>query len=262
MRSLAHVLTNCPLALHQGRAAGMVSAWAAIDSEVGGEASGSYGLVDGVAIIPVRGVLCPGNFSWGSWATGYDWVRRGIAAALAASDVRAIVLDVDSPGGTVAGCFDLADAIYEARGDKPIWAILSENAYSAAYAIASAADRIIVPRTGGTGSIGVIWMHVDWSEALKEAGIKVTFVTYGSRKADGHPEIPLSEEALRMVQGDINTMGDLFVSTVARNRNLAEKKIRDTQAATFLGASGVSHGLADAVMAPDAAFQALLSELG
>jgi signal peptide peptidase SppA len=193
--------------------------------------------------------------------TGYDGLRQNFLTALTDSDVKAIMLDVDSPGGEVSGCFDLVDTIYNARGKKPIWAILNESAYSAAYAIASAADRIIVPRTGGTGSIGVICAHVDFSKALTSAGVKVTFITYGDRKADGHSEIPLSPEALEGFQSDIDTMGALFVNTVARNRNIAADRVRGTQAATYLGADGVTQGLADAVMAPDAAFRALLAEL-
>ncbi|HBO83311.1 MAG TPA: serine peptidase, partial [Cupriavidus sp.] len=165
------------------------------------------------------------------------------------------------PGGEVAGCFDLVDTIYGARGKKPIWSILNESAYSAGYAIASAADRVLVPRTGGVGSIGVICAHVDLSKALTSAGVKVTFITYGDRKADGHAEIPLSEEALARFQADIDSMGDLFVSTVARNRNISAATVRDTQAATYLGADGVELGLADEVAAPDAAFRALLSAL-
>ncbi|MDA8230157.1 MAG: S49 family peptidase [Magnetospirillum sp.] len=266
MEGLPHRLANRPLALHLGHAAGLATAWQASPAAAlamdDDRPSRAYGLIDGVAVIPVQGILMPGDFAYGSWATGYDWIRRGVAAAAAASDVRAIVLDVDSPGGTVTGCFDLADAIYAARGPKPIHAILGENAYSAAYAIASAADRITVPRTGGTGSIGVIWMHVDWSAALAEAGIKVTVVAFGARKADGHPEMPLAKEALARIQADIDTMGDLFVRTVARNRGLSADKVRETEAATFLGDDGVSIGLADAVMAPDAAFRALLAELG
>lgn len=104
-----------------------------------------------VAIIPVRGSL---GSDWWSDAR-YGDIRVGFLA-IAADDVDAVVLDVDSPGGGAEGCFDLVDTIYAARGSKPIWAILSESAYSAAYALASAADRVIVPRTGGTGSIGVI----------------------------------------------------------------------------------------------------------
>jgi len=220
-----------------------------------------YGLVDGVAIIPVRGVLSQDEGNW-YWGTNYGWIRAGILAAVIDPEVRAILLDVNSPGGEVAGCFDLVDTIYAARGEKPIWAILNENAFSAAYAIASAADRIIVPRTGGVGSIGVIWMHADWSEAIAGSGIKVTFITYGARKADRHPEIPLSDVARGNIQADIDAMGDLFVETVARNRDLTSKKVTATEAATFLGAEGVKLGLADAVMAPDAAFMALLEQLG
>ncbi|AOK33956.1 S49 family peptidase [Burkholderia cenocepacia] len=216
-----------------------------------------------IAMIGVQGTLVQklGTLRPYSGMTGYDGLRQSILTAHADPAVEAIVLDIDSPGGEVAGCFDLVDTIYGLRGDKPIWAILTESAYSAAYAIASAADRIIVPRTGGVGSIGVITMHVDWSKALTAAGVAVTFITYGDRKADFHPEIPLSPEALAAAQADINTMGELFVNTVARNRNLAPEAVRETQAACFMGENGVSRGLADAVMAPEAALLALLDEL-
>ena len=222
-----------------------------------------YDVAGGVALIPVHGTLVQktGTLRPYSGMTGYDGVRQAFLTAIEDPEVRAIVLDVDSPGGEVSGCFDLVDTIYAARGSKPIWSILNESAFSAAYAIASAADRITVPRTGGVGSIGVICMHVDWSKALTSAGIQVTFITYGDRKTDGHPEIPLSKEALERFQTDINTMGELFVATVARNRNIAASKVRDTEAATFLGATGVAQGLADSVAAPDAAFRALLAEL-
>jgi signal peptide peptidase SppA len=217
----------------------------------------------GIAKIAIEGTLVQKNgyLRPSCGMTGYDGIRENFLTALTDPEVKAIVLDIDSPGGEVAGCFDLVDTIYEQRGEKPVWAILSESAYSAAYAIASAADRIIVPRTGGVGSIGVIWMHVDWSQALSDAGVKVTFIQYGDRKADGHPEIPLSKDARVRVQNDIDTMGELFVNTVARNRNIAAAKVRETQAGTFLGADGVKRGLADDVMAPDAAFRALIEEL-
>lgn len=222
-----------------------------------------FDMVGDVAVIEACGTLVQklGSLRPYSGMTGYDGIRQNFLTALTDPSVRAIVLDIDSPGGEVAGCFDLVDLIYQARGTKPIWAILNEAAYSAAYAIASACDRIIVPRTGGVGSIGVICAHVDFSKALVAGGIKVTFITYGDRKADGHAEIPLSPEALERFQDDINTMGELFVKTVARNRALAPAAIRATQAGTFLGANGVAMGLADAVMAPDAAFRALIAEL-
>lgn len=224
---------------------------------------GGYDMAGPVAIISVHGTLVQklGSLRPYSGMTGYDGIRQAFLTALNDPSVEAIMLDVDSPGGEVAGCFDLVDTIYAARGSKPIWSVLSDAAYSAAYAIASAADRITVPRTGGVGSIGVICMHVDFSKALTASGIQVTFITYGDRKADGHSEIPLSKEALTRFQADIDTMGELFVNTVARNRNIAASSVRDTQAVTYLGEQGVAQGLADSVAAPDAAFRALLKEL-
>lgn len=218
----------------------------------------------GVALIAVQGTLVQKLGTLRPWSgmTGYDGLREAILRAHADPKVKAIVLDVDSPGGEVAGCFDLVDTIYAQRGNKPMWSILTESAYSAGYAIASAADRVIVPRTGGVGSVGVIVMHVDWSKALTNAGMAVTFITYGERKADFHPEIPLSKEAYQAAQADINTMGELFVATVARNRGLSADVVRKTEAACYMGDAGVSIGLADAVMAPDEALLALLAELG
>lgn len=242
------------------------SAWGD-DDEFGGPKDSpqkGYEVAAGVAIIPVQGTLVQklGTMRPYSGMTGYDGIRANISMALNDDTVRAIALDIDSPGGEVAGCFDLVDAIYRSRGEKPIWGILSESAYSAAYAVASACDKIVVPRTGGTGSVGVICMHVDFSKALTASGIAVTMIHYGARKADGHSEIPLSAEALARFQGDIDEMGELFVDTVARNRGLSVAKVRGTEATTFLGAAGVKVGFADAVMAPDQAFRSLLSELG
>ncbi|URF02800.1 S49 family peptidase [Cupriavidus campinensis] len=222
-----------------------------------------YDNVGGVAVIEVQGTLVQklGSLRPYSGMSGYDGIRQNLFTALTDPEVKAIALDIDSPGGEVAGCFDLVDTIYAARGRKPIWSILNEAAYSAAYAIASAADRVIVPRTGGVGSIGVICAHVDLSQALTTAGVKVTFITYGDYKADGHAEIPLSEDALARFQADIDTMGELFVTTVARNRNISAATVRDTQAATFMGDAGVALGLADEVAAPDAAFRALIQSI-
>jgi len=222
-----------------------------------------YENVLGVAIIEVQGTLIQklGSLNSYSGLTGYDGIRQNFLMALDDPDVKAIVFDTCSPGGECSGAFELADLIYESRGEKPIWAICDDHAYSAAYLLASSADRIIVPRTGGVGSIGIIMAHTDFSQALAGAGIKVTFVTYGARKADGHPEIPLSDEALAAYQADVDTLGDLFCETIARNRNIAAATVRDTQAACFMGAKGVSIGLADEVAAPDAAFRALIQKI-
>jgi signal peptide peptidase SppA len=222
-----------------------------------------YDLVEGVALIRVSGTLVQklGTLRPYSGMTGYDGIRLALLGALDDPAVQAIVLLIDSPGGEVAGCFDLADMVYGMRGEKPLHAILDESAYSAAYALASACDRITVPRTGGTGSIGVIGMHVDMSAALGKAGVTVTMIRYGELKAEGNEYEPLTQGALGRMQADIDTMGELFIETVARNRGLKASAVRGMQAGTFLGAAGVTAGLADAVRAPNAAMADLLRSL-
>lgn len=285
---LAQKIFNTPLAIHPKKAEIVIAALAdrlgisqmvrlngtvinpsaMEDDEYGFAEPGStprsgYDMVGPIAVIDVQGTLVQKLGSLRPWSgmTGYDGLRQNLFMAVSDPKVEAIVLNIDSPGGEVAGCFDLVDAIYGLRGKKPIWAILDESAYSAAYAIASAADKIYVPRTGGVGSIGVIAAHVDLSQALTSAGIKVTFITYGEYKADGHAELPLSDEALARFQADIDAMGELFVETVARNRNISAATVRGTKAACFMGANGVNLGLADEVAAPDAAFRALINSI-
>lgn len=222
-----------------------------------------YDLVGGIAVIPVTGTLVQklGTLRPYSGMTGYDGIRQNFFTALTDDAVRAIVFDIDSPGGECAGCFDLTDAIYNARGEKRIWSILDENACSAAYAIASAADHVTMPRSGIAGSIGVIVMLTDISKALSATGIQVTTVTYGARKADYHPEVPLAPEALERLQVQIDDLGELFVETVARNRGIDANAVRATEAAIFQGRQAIDVRLVDQIAAPDAAFRALLSQL-
>lgn len=224
----------------------------------------AYENLGGIAVIPIEGTLVQklGTLRPYSGMTGYDGIRQNFLAALTDPDVNAIFLDIDSPGGECAGCFDLADAIFNARGNKPIWAVLNENAFSAAYALASAADYITIPRTGATGSIGTLLMHVDFSRALDESGLTVRFLTYGARKADAYPEQPLSDEAAATLQGFIDSSGELFVQTVARNRGIEADVVRDTQARALMPDEAIALGLVDEVMAPDAAFRALLASAG
>jgi signal peptide peptidase SppA len=180
--------------------------------------------------------------------TSYDSIREEFQAALADPSVGAIVFDIDSPGGEVSGCFDLVDEIFNARGIKPISAIVNEMAYSAAYAIASAADKVILPRTGGVGSVGVICVHMDQSQYDANVGVKFTPIFAGSHKGDFTPHAPLSTAAQITAQNEIERIYDLFVKTVARNRGIDPKVVRDTQAGLFFGKNAVAVGLADSVM--------------
>ncbi|HDT0623974.1 TPA: S49 family peptidase [Morganella morganii subsp. morganii] len=277
---LAQKLFNTPLAIHPQKAEVIVSS---LTERLGitqirstmmedddeyfsskAQKDSGYDVLEGIAIIPVYGTLVQklGTLRPYSGMTGYDGIRRVFLTAVNDPEVKGICLDIDSPGGEVAGCFDLVDLIYTERGKKPIHAILSENAFSAAYAIASAADKIFVPRTGGVGSVGVIVIHCDWSQRIKDDGLKVSIITYGNRKAESNPYVALSDEAKAAIQHDVDEMGRLFVSTVSRNRGLSETVIRNTQAACYLAAEGVQMGLADAVASPDVAFQELMKESG
>ncbi|ELI9035621.1 S49 family peptidase [Morganella morganii] len=277
---LAQKLFNTPLAIHPQKAEVIVSslterlgitqirsAMMEDDDEYFSRKArkdSGYDVLEGIAVIPVYGTLVQklGTLRPYSGMTGYDGIRRVFLTAVNDPEVKGICLDIDSPGGEVAGCFDLVDLIYAERGKKPIHAILSENAFSAAYAIASAADKIYVPRTGGVGSVGVIVIHCDWSQHIKDDGLKVSIITYGNRKAESNPYVALSDEAKAAIQHDVDEMGRLFVSTVSRNRGLSETVIRNTQAACYLAAEGVQMGLADMVASPDVAFQELMKESG
>ena len=271
---------RAPLGMHPGRSSGVIAALARplgfgaspvpmamptdeLDDDDAPAASAGYTVVAGVAQIPVEGMLvdrlgCVRPFFG---MTGYDGIRFNVAVALADPKVRGIALMVDSPGGEVAGCFDLADWIFAQRGRKPIWAIVNDVAFSAAYALASAADRVTVPISGGTGSIGVIAIFADVSKMLANTGIVINVIQFGARKADGLELLPLSDEARATFQADVDTIGERFVASVARNRNLDAAAVQGTEAATFLGAEGVRRGLADAVMAPDDAFAAFVKSL-
>lgn len=215
-----------------------------------------YDFCEGVAVIPVSGILVNGKSGWFG-ESSYQDIGKSIDSAMDEPDVRAIALQVSSPGGEVSGLFDLVDRVYSWRGKKPVWTIVDDHAYSAAYALASVCDKVVVPRTGGVGSIGVVAMHFDVSEALKNFGVNVSLIQYGDRKTDMSPFKPLSEDAKSRLQGDVNEIGELFVDTVARNRSIDRGRIRSTEAGIYMGAKGVEQGLADMVLSPMSAFDTL-----
>ena len=204
---------------------------------------------EGIAVIPVFGTLVKraGPIDAASGMTSYGDLETEILDAATDPAVRAVLLDLDSPGGEASGVFDLADLVFEARNLKPMWAVANEEAFSGAYAIASAAERIFVPRTGGVGSIGVIALHVDRSERDTMEGYHYTTVFAGARKNDLNPHETLGDEARASLQAEVDRVHGLFVETVARNRALSPEAVRETEAAVFFGEQAVQAGLADDV---------------
>lgn len=203
----------------------------------------------GVAVIPIHGTLVRRTVGLEaeSGLTSYAELATQLDAALADPEVAAILLDIDSPGGESGGVFDLADRIRAATRIKPVWAVANDMAFSAAYALASAASKVFVSRTGGVGSIGVIAMHVDQSERDAQAGLRYTAVFAGERKNDLNPHEPISGEAHVHLQAEVSRIYGLFVETVARHRGIEPSTVRDTEAGLFFGQSAVAIGLADAI---------------
>jgi signal peptide peptidase SppA len=193
----------------------------------------------------------------------YCAVGDTIESALDDPAVRGVILDIDSCGGEVGGLFDLVGRIaaLKANTGKPVWAIANEDALSAAYAIASAADRIYVTQTGEVGSIGVVAAHVDESVADARAGLSWSFVFAGDQKVDGNAHEPLSQRARATIQADVDRLYGEFCKLVSVNRSLPIDAVVGTQAATFRGALAVSAGLADRVGTLDQAINEMTAEL-
>jgi signal peptide peptidase SppA len=207
-----------------------------------------YVVVDGILQIPVKGVLL-NDFPWalGSWATGYDYIWRAFERGMGDLNVDGIALICDTPGGMVAGNFDLVDKMYAMRGTKPVAGFAHESAYSAGYSIISSADpgRVYVSRTGGVGSIGVVTTHVDQSKLMSDIGYAITFIHAGAHKVDGNPYEPLPASVKADIQERIDALYSIFVATVARNRGLDESAVRATEARCFMAPQALSNGLAD-----------------
>lgn len=223
-----------------------------------------YSVNNGILQIPVKGALLKDfPYQFFDYATGYEYIKMAFDRGLADADVKGIALIFDTPGGMVAGNFDLVDHIHSKRGIKPIAGFAQEHAYSAGYSLISAVDpgRVNVSRTGGVGSIGVVTSHVDVSAQMDQRGIKVTFIHAGKHKVEGNPYEALSDDTKARIQSRIDGLYGIFVSTVARNRGMDEKAIRATEALTFSAEEAVSNGLADNIGSLEDAIVAFATSL-
>ncbi len=232
-----------------------------------GESSTQGGRV--IAVLPLVGVV-------NQRSLGNDFLDRvfGIVALekwmkrfqgfLNDPSVAAIVLDVDSPGGSVPGVQEAADQIFLARGKKPVVAVANSLAASAAYWLSSQASELVVTPSGEVGSIGVYALHLDWSEALKQAGIKPTFIKAGKYKAEGNPYEPLTDEAKEAIQEKVDHAYSDFVKAISRARGAAPATVRSGfgQGRTVTAKAAVEAGMADRVESLDATLKRLGSPRG
>lgn len=216
---------------------------------------------DGVAVLPVFGVLAHrmNLMTEISGGTSTEILGQWFDTAVADKSVGTIVLDIDSPGGSVHGLQELSDKIYKARGKKTIIAIANDLAASAAYWIATAADRVVVTPGGLVGSVGTVAVHTETSKMDEEAGVKHTLIHAGKNKVEGNPYEPLTESARDDVQRLVDQYYDQFISDVARNRGVDESKVFGSfgQGRVYGGRDAVKRGMADKVATLDATLASL-----
>lgn len=204
-----------------------------------------------VAVIPIHGVIeHRSSFLLELFGgSSVEDIRGMLRQAAADPQFSAIVLDIDSPGGGVAGVTELAQEIRAARGAKRIVAVANTTAASAAYWLASQANQILVTPSGQVGSIGVYAIHVDISRALDAEGVKVTIISAGDHKTDGNEFEPLTDDARTEMQKRVDSFDAQFVGDVAKGRGVPESKVRSDygQGAVLLAKDAVAAGLADGI---------------
>jgi signal peptide peptidase SppA len=221
----------------------------------------SMRVANGVAILPIVGSLV-NRGAWigaNSGLVSYEGIATQLREAQADPEVRAILLDIDSPGGEATGMFATANLVRAVNEVKPVVAFVNDVAASAAYGIASAAREIVVSPTSMVGSIGVVLTHLDRSGELEDRGVKPTLIHAGAHKIDGNPFGPLSDEVRADLQAEVLKIYDQFVGLVAEGRagRISATAIRATEARTYLGADAIAQGLADRMASLDEVIAAL-----
>lgn len=224
-----------------------------------------YDMIGNCAIIPIEGSLV----HKGAWVesdsgeTSYQGLQTQALRAARDPMVKGICFEIDSYGGELSGAFETSDMLFELSKVKPTLAVLSDEAYSAGYLMASACRQIVVPEQGGAGSIGIVTMHTDISAALEASGVKVTILTAGAHKADGNSFEPLPEDVAAKIKAELEAAREMFAGRVGKYRG-SRFKFEDamaTEAQVYTGAEAVKRGLADATGHPSDAFQAFVTAI-
>jgi signal peptide peptidase SppA len=218
-----------------------------------------------IAVLPVYGILTQrGNMMSnvsGPGGTSVALLTQAFKSAVADPSVSAIVMDVDSPGGSVFGIGELADEIQGARGAKPIVAVANSVAASAAYWIAAAADQVVVTPGGEVGSIGVVTEHKDTTKADASAGVARTVISAGKYKAEGWSG-PLTAEAQAALQERVDAYYETMVKSIARGRDVTQKAVREGfgEGRTLGAARAQKEGLVDRIATLDQVLGELMAK--
>jgi signal peptide peptidase SppA len=261
LRMLAGRVLNTPLALDPSKLAVILSVLGPrlevdLDQEVRDAAAAmpapatrdrqAYQLVGDVAVIDVFGTLVhrSSGLDAMSGLTSYEQLARELAQAIADPAVKSVVLQIDSPGGEIAGLFDMADAIAEAGTVKPVYAVAEDMAASAAYLLGAAAQKFFAPPAATIGSIGIVYAYPEQS-ASGAPGVKLTYFHAGDRKL--YPGRQLNEDLKGDIQARVEGVYDLFTARAASFRGISQASVKNTEARVYLGAEAAQLGLVDGV---------------
>ena len=214
----------------------------------------------GIAVVCIEGPL---EHHAGWFFDSYDAIVKRIENALKDENVKAVVMEIDSPGGDASGNAEASKKIrrMSAQYGKPVYAYSNESCYSAAYGLACGAEEIWLPKTGGVGSVGVIATTSDRTKANEKSGNIIELITSGKRKADGHPDRPMTDEIRATIQGRVDDLAHQFFKLVANARHTTPEAVEALEAGVFLGKRGVAAGLADGVAGWDEFLDLLRAKL-
>ncbi len=238
----------------------VVSQWGWEDTPEGPQKPFIYN--DGIAVIPVHGILVNRfPYCWG-FITGYDFIRRQMNAALADEDVKLIVYDHDTPGGEAAGCDELAREIFASRAVKPSMALVNTSSCSGGFWLATPCTQVVCAPSGSVGSIGVYILTMNFAKFFAEAGIDFEFIKAGKFKTSGNMYEAMSDEDRAYLQTMVDERMDEFCAAVAEFRGVDKSVARGTEARVMRPPEAIALGLIDAAVSPAEAVNNFVAELG
>ncbi len=213
-----------------------------------------------IALIEIDGTMT----KRGSSLTGGGTVelRQQIRAARRSEDIDAILIKIDSPGGTLAGTAELGDSIALAASEKPTEVFIEDLGASAAFWVASQAGRITVNRAGLVGSMGVLSVLVDASEQFENEGVRVIVVKAGEFKGTGVIGTKVTDAQIAEIQELVDSGNQLFRAAVGRGRGMSEKQLdKVNNGKLFTAADALKLGLVDRIGTIDDVIESLLSSI-
>ena len=215
---------------------------------------------EGVAVLNLAGFMTKTGSSFSELQDGTVGLRREIRAAVSRSDVKAIMLRVDSPGGSTKGVDDLAQEVARASSIKPVTAYIEDLGASAAYFVASQATRVVANQGAVVGAIGTYGVIYDFSKMFESEGIKTFVVRAGAMKGAGSVGAEISESQLVDFQREVNEVNEPFVSAVSSARGLVGDRLEAvTDGRVHVGLHAMEMGLVDAIETFDEAMTELVS---